>query len=74
MRKLVALAAVIGVLALSLVASAPGAQPRNVDPGGGGCNPCSYIASVYTYYNGYWHWINCEYLIFPWGTVQSRCW
>jgi hypothetical protein len=72
MRRFVAAVVVAAALVWAGVALA--AQPRNVDPGGGGCNPCVYVASVYTFYNGYWHWINCEYLIFPWGTVQSRCW
>lgn len=73
MRKLVALIAVMTTLVFSGVAS--GARPLNVDDGGGGSTPVGiYYSQVYTYYDGYWHYVNCEWLVFPWGVVQNRCW
>ena len=78
MRKLLATLAVVGTLVLGAVAGGAGAQTGisyNVDPGGGTITSFLYIARVYVFYNGYWHWLNCEYVMYSNGTsILNRCW
>ena len=74
--------AVTGVTAASAGTSSPTVTSVTVtapihyvnDPGGGPAPIGQYIARVYIYYNGYWHWLNCLYIVYPWGAFQDRCW
>ena len=74
MKRLVVILAVIATtLALAVPASA--VQPRNVEGGGATPTGAFYIARVYIYYGGYWHWLNCEYVMYSDGSaLQTRCW
>jgi hypothetical protein len=82
--RLFALLAVVAALAVAgfagdaVAPSSAGAAPPiqyNVDPGGGQITSFIYIARVYIYYGGYWHWLNCEYIVYTDGSViQNRCW
>ena len=76
MKKAIAVVVIVLSLALANVAAANTGPQYNVDPGGGGCtSSCYYIARVYIPYNGYWHWVNCEFFNFGNGLiVQGRCW
>lgn len=75
MKRLLTILAVIGTLALSSVAGATTGPQYNVDPGGGTVTSFLYVARVYVYYDGYWHWLNCEYVMYSNGTaILNRCW
>ena len=83
MKRILAFIAIVAALTLSAVAGTaapasaaltPGIQ-KNVDPGGGQITSFFYIARVYIYYNGYWHWLNCQYVVYTNGSVDLvRCW
>jgi hypothetical protein len=84
MKKLFALLAVVGTLLVAgftgATAAAPaasnvGAIAYNVDPGGGSPTSFFYYSRVYTFYDGYWHWLNCEWVIYSDGSaILNRCW
>lgn len=81
---LLALSLMVTIPATSPAASAPSVTPtsittttqisRNFDNGGGQVPIGSYIARVYIYYNGYWHWLNCQWIVYPWGAFMDHCW
>jgi hypothetical protein len=75
MKMLFALAAVVGTLVLSGVAAGGTGIQYNVEGGGATPTGAFYIARVYIYYGGYWHWLNCEYVMYSDGSaLQTRCW
>lgn len=77
LKKFLALLAVVGAIVLSTVAGANARPAIQYNNEGGGATPTSffYIARVYIYYDGYWHWLNCEYVVYTDGSAQqTRCW
>lgn len=82
LKRFVTLLAVLGTLLVAGVGA--GATPASSGDGnitynveGGGAAPTSffYIARVYIYYNGYWHWLNCQYVVYTDGSARLyRCW
>lgn len=60
-----------GSAPVTLAATGP---QMNFDNGGGQVPIGSYIARVYIYYDGYWHWLNCQWIVYPWGAFMDHCW
>lgn len=85
-KKILAVLTAVGALlvasgtAATATSAAPassnvGAIAYNVDPGGGAVVSFIYYSRVYTFYDGYWHWLNCEWVVYTDGSaIQNRCW
>jgi hypothetical protein len=77
-KRILVLLAVVGTLVLGALAGGAAARnvvPYNVEGGGGSTVSFFYIARVYIYYDGYYHWLNCEYVVYTDGSAQqTRCW